>query len=299
MTKFSHLIIIIIFAPIYLFSETITIYATQSAQYSADDCCTLNILTNQNSNSLHSQDCQDMGAYYGCGMSKQVPFWVFDLSTVENNIDIQSIQFKGNLPSESWSDVYLSISTEVGQISTTIASDLWNGGDWASGSGQYSSINWPMGDFSQDLPLEVISQGIISGQLNILTYTSSPWSIFSIANSGDNAPRIVIDYDAINLSMDKDILPLQYALHQNYPNPFNPTTTLQYNLPNDEFVNITIYDMLGNVINNLVHGNQNSGYKSVLWNATNNQGQPVSAGVYLYSIETGDFRQTKKMIFLK
>ena len=178
MTKFSHLIIIIIFAPIYLFSETITIYATQSAQYSADDCCTLNILTNQNSNSLHSQDCQDMGAYYGCGMSKQVPFWVFDLSTVENNIDIQSIQFKGNLPSESWSDVYLSISTEVGQISTTIASDLWNGGDWASGSGQYSSINWPMGDFSQDLPLEVISQGIISGQLNILTYTSSPWSIF-------------------------------------------------------------------------------------------------------------------------
>ena len=195
MTKFSHLIIIIIFAPIYLFSETITIYATQSAQYSADDCCTLNILTNQNSNSLHSQDCQDMGAYYGCGMSKQVPFWVFDLSTVENNIDIQSIQFKGNLPSESWSDVYLSISTEVGQISTTIASDLWNGGDWASGSGQYSSINWPMGDFSQDLPLDIISQGIISGQLNILTYTSSPWSIFSIDNSGDNAPRIVIDYE--------------------------------------------------------------------------------------------------------
>ena len=136
-----------------------------------------------------------MGAYYGCGMSKQVPFWVFDLSTVENNIDIQSIQFKGNLPSESWSDVYLSISAEVGQISTTIASDLWNGGDWASGSGQYSSINWPMGDFSQDLPLDIISQGIISGQLNILTYTSSPWSIFSIDNSGDNAPRIVIDYE--------------------------------------------------------------------------------------------------------
>ena len=90
-----------------------------------------------------------------------------------------------------------------------------------------------------------------------------------------------------------------FALEQNYPNPFNPTTTLRYDLPNDEFVNITIYDMLGNVINNLVHGNQNSGYKSVKWNATNNQGQPVSAGVYLYSIEAGDFRQTKKMILLK
>ena len=57
--------------------------------------------------------------------------------------------------------------------------------------------------------------------------------------------------------------------------------------------------MLGNVINQLVNEVQNSGYKSIRWNATNNQGQPVSAGVYLYSIEAGDFRQTKKMILLK
>ena len=56
--------------------------------------------------------------------------------------------------------------------------------------------------------------------------------------------------------------------------------------------------MLGNVINNLVNDNQNSGYKSIQWDATNNQGQQVSAG-YLYSIEAGDFRQTKKMILLK
>ena len=93
--------------------------------------------------------------------------------------------------------------------------------------------------------------------------------------------------------------PKTFTLHQNYPNPFNPSTTLQYDLLNDEFVNITIYDMLGNVINNLVNDNQNSGYKSVQWDATNNQGQQVSAGVYLYSIEAGDFRQTKKMILLK
>ena len=57
--------------------------------------------------------------------------------------------------------------------------------------------------------------------------------------------------------------------------------------------------MLGNVINNLVKSNQSSGFKSVQWNATNNQGEPVSAGVYLYSIEAGNFRQTKKMILLK
>ena len=57
--------------------------------------------------------------------------------------------------------------------------------------------------------------------------------------------------------------------------------------------------MLGNVVNNLVNANQSSGYKSVQWNANNNQGQPVSAGVYLYTIEAEEFRQTKKMILLK
>tara|TARA_Y100000590_G_C15371580_1_gene882773 strand:- start:105 stop:758 length:654 start_codon:yes stop_codon:yes gene_type:complete len=94
-------------------------------------------------------------------------------------------------------------------------------------------------------------------------------------------------------------IPKEYILNQNHPNPFNPVTSLSYDLPEDSFVSITIYDMLGNVINNLVNTYQLSGYKIVQWDATNNQGQPVSAGVYLYSIEAGKFRQTKKMILLK
>ena len=57
--------------------------------------------------------------------------------------------------------------------------------------------------------------------------------------------------------------------------------------------------MLGNIINQLVNEAQNSGYKSIQWDATNYQGQLVSAGVYIYRIEAGDFRQTKKMILLK
>ena len=93
--------------------------------------------------------------------------------------------------------------------------------------------------------------------------------------------------------------PVDYALHQNYPNTFNPLTTLRYDLPKDGLVKITVYDMLGNVVNNLIQTSQSSQHKSLLRNATNNQGQSVSSGVYLYSIEAGDFRQTKKMIMLK
>ena len=104
--------------------------------------------------------------------------------------------------------------------------------------------------------------------------------------------------DALDLS-DAINTPKKFKLNQNYPNPFNPVTTLGYNLPENELVNITVYDMLGNIINQLVNEVQNSGYNVIQWDATDNQGQPVSAGVYLYAIEAGEFRQTKKMILLK
>ena len=93
--------------------------------------------------------------------------------------------------------------------------------------------------------------------------------------------------------------PSVYALHQNYPNPFNPVTTLSYDLPEDAMVSIKIYDMMGRVVKNLVSSSQGAGYRSVIWNATDDQGQSVSAGVYIYTIETGTFRSTKKMLLLK
>jgi hypothetical protein len=94
-------------------------------------------------------------------------------------------------------------------------------------------------------------------------------------------------------------IPTEYALFHNYPNPFNPITTLRYYLPDDMNVKITIYDIMGRVVKTLINSSQNAGYKSSQWNATNDAGQPVSAGVYLYTIEAGQYRQTKKMVLLK
>ena len=94
-------------------------------------------------------------------------------------------------------------------------------------------------------------------------------------------------------------IPEQFILYPNYPNPINPVTTIRYNLSKESFVDIKIYDMLGNVVNNLVNTSQSYGYKSIQWNAINNQGEPVSAGVYLYKIQAGNFVDTKKMILLK
>jgi hypothetical protein len=101
------------------------------------------------------------------------------------------------------------------------------------------------------------------------------------------------------VSIIDETLPMTYDLHNAYPNPFNPVTTLRYDLPEDALVNITIYDMMGRQVSTLINSHQNAGYKSVQWNSTNNTGQPVSAGLYLYTIEAGQFRQTKKMVLLK
>ena len=116
--------------------------------------------------------------------------------------------------------------------------------------------------------------------------------------NGANMGALGVGCDVI-LSTDTDAIPLQYVLHQNYPNPFNPITTLRYDLPENSYVNVTVYDMLGRKVKTLVNTTQDAGFKSVIWNATNDYGKPVSAGVYFYQIQAGEFVQTKKMVLLK
>ena len=101
------------------------------------------------------------------------------------------------------------------------------------------------------------------------------------------------------LSIDISNIINSFILHQNYPNPFNPVTSINFTLPKKGLVNITIYNMEGRIVKTLVNSSQTAGYKSIQWNATNDRNEQVSAGLYLYTIEVGEFRQTKKMVLLK
>ena len=98
---------------------------------------------------------------------------------------------------------------------------------------------------------------------------------------------------------DLTYLPDKHSLHQNYPNPLNPETIIPYGLAENIFVNITIYDLLGRQVKTLVNQVQNTGFNSIQWNATNDYGEPVSAGIYLYQIQAGTFYQTRKMALLR
>ena len=101
------------------------------------------------------------------------------------------------------------------------------------------------------------------------------------------------------LGISRAGVPEVFALHQNYPNPFNPVTRINYDLPKDNLVKITIYDMMGRQVTTLINQSQKAGYKSVRWDATNHLGESVSAGLYMYVIEAGAFRESRKMVLLK
>jgi hypothetical protein len=101
------------------------------------------------------------------------------------------------------------------------------------------------------------------------------------------------------VSIFDETLPITYNLYNAYPNPFNPVTTLRYDIPENAFVNIRIYDLKGRLVNTLVSKEQTAGYKAIKWAGVDDKGKAVSAGIYLYEIQAGDFRKTKKMVLLK
>jgi hypothetical protein len=98
---------------------------------------------------------------------------------------------------------------------------------------------------------------------------------------------------------EQKFLPEQVTLYQNYPNPFNPSTTIRLFLEDDAEASLTIYDANGKLITNLFEGFQSAGNKSFTWSGTNQSGQKVTTGIYIYSLDVNGVAYNKKMIFLK
>ncbi len=139
---------------------------------------------------------------------------------------------------------------------------------------------------------------------NVMALTYEDMNCEAAGNYDSTAYALVLgvcEYIGLDLSQiqNEAANPSGYSLLQNYPNPFNPVTTLRYDLPENSYVNITIYDMLGREVKTMVNQVQNAGYRSIIWDATNDFGKPMSAGIYLYQIQAGEYLQTKKMVLLK
>jgi hypothetical protein len=89
-------------------------------------------------------------------------------------------------------------------------------------------------------------------------------------------------------------IPVEFSLSQNYPNPFNPSTTIEYQIPFDGFVTLTIYNTIGQEVSTLVNENQPAGKYSVNFSA-----EILPSGLYFYTLRSGGFSETGKMLLLK
>jgi hypothetical protein len=96
-----------------------------------------------------------------------------------------------------------------------------------------------------------------------------------------------------------DVLPGTFQLKQNFPNPFNTSTTIRYQLYQPTKVNLSIYNVTGQHIINLVNEYQDAGYYLVSWNGNNQSGNMVASGIYLCHIQAGRYENTIRMLFLK
>lgn len=104
--------------------------------------------------------------------------------------------------------------------------------------------------------------------------------------------------DMLSTSVDESPRPETFLLRQNYPNPFNPATVIEYQIQQAGHVHLTVYNIMGQKIRQLVNGYQNAGMQRITWNGADDNGNGVAAGVYLYQLNMGGQSVIRKMLLL-
>jgi len=94
-------------------------------------------------------------------------------------------------------------------------------------------------------------------------------------------------------------IPLEFKILGNYPNPFNPSTNIKFSLPENMNVNVSVYDILGGKVSEVIDSEMNKGVQEVEWNGKNAGGMNVGSGVYFYRIKAGEKQLTGKMLLQK
>jgi hypothetical protein len=155
----------------------------------------------------------------------------------------------------------------------------------ASASG-WSQFNIDFNYFTSDIPDTCILQILIDGpSANGKDYHVGSYFLLDDVSLSGTATSV----------NDKNIIPAKFSLEQNYPNPFNPSTKIQYNLPENSFVSLKVYNTIGKEVVNLVNNVIPAGIHEVLFDASG-----LNSGVYFYTLKAGaNFVQTKKMILIK
>jgi hypothetical protein len=207
----------------------------------------------------------------------------------------------GTVDAEKWEGVL------VKYASVTITDDNSDGGSGPNGGGNFNYGEITVADTSSINTRVELQEGNhlfhnewISGLEGIRlnqgdTFTELKGVLFYSFSNYKLVPRKGDDFQGHATDLNDQIVnPEEYQLHQNYPNPFNPSTVIEYSVPVSGYVTLNIYNVLGQLVQKLVNMEQNAGKYKVIFQAKN-----LPSGIYVYEIKTDNFRQSKKMMFIK
>ncbi|MFC1537853.1 CotH kinase family protein [Candidatus Latescibacterota bacterium] len=157
-------------------------------------------------------------------------------------------------------------------------------------------IDWVVYDDSEPWPVEPDGSGATLSLINaeVDNIHSNNW----LSSLGNGTPGWINDIANV-VDEDKSEKPLVFSLGQNYPNPFNPATTIPFSIPEAGFIELTIYNISGQKIRELVAGTKFAGVYSVIWDGCDDHGTPVSSGILIYRLKTKDNVVSKRMLLIK
>ena len=143
-----------------------------------------------------------------------------------------------------------------------------------------------------------LSTAFLTWQANLnpegeLWWTSGNENYENLINNGSISELVSLNV------FDNAIKPNGFHIYQNYPNPFNPNTRIEFDLINQSFLDIKIYNIAGRVVKTLFRGFKSRGKHNISWNALDNMNKKVSSGIYIYEIKINGTKKNKKMILLK
>ena len=175
-------------------------------------------------------------------------------------------------------------------------------------------VQVPVGDYTIDVTAHGSDQSVASFAAPLSGFGGGTGIVFAsgfLASQSDSSFSLILatpsGYSvslpatptALSTIADNVVSPSVFRLKQNYPNPFNPSTSIDFEVFESSNVSLNVYDLSGRLVKNLLSGNLNSGAYTIEWNGKNTTGISSAAGVYFYSLSSGESTIIKKMSLIK
>ena len=208
----------------------------------------------------------------------------------------------GSRAASEWHEFNVRAEIPAGAVNMNVGVAYYQVSGNDHGSVYFDDVNWysPQTTTGLFVPYEDVAMDAFEAGVTDISWEWDVWAFdgFELTPSS-SGPRMLHVNVSNLLGIDNVTLPKEFALHNNYPNPFNPVTNITYDIPEATDVTLEIYNVMGQRVRTLAQGNHEPGRYQIVWSATNDIGQALSSGMYIYRIQAGDFVSVKKLVLMK